>query len=207
MSLFRHRCVLTESLLDDPKIISDGSCKRSTPKSRSTYPEGQIRKNFAVHVSLSVFSFQTACLHCRTASRTDLSATTPNVPVKQERRRQRRRRLDGRFIGATLFPCQQPIRISYDAFRVGCRFLISTALPPLVALRLKRTPSRPICRVDAIRAGRPLCARSRHWRFARKRMVAAFGAISVPDQNAESSDVALEPSTRCVILSRAGFGR
>ena len=39
--------------------------KRSTPKSRSIQSLDRIRKNLAVHVSLSVFSFQTAWRHQR----------------------------------------------------------------------------------------------------------------------------------------------
>jgi hypothetical protein len=68
------------------QLISDGSCKRSTPKSRSTC-QRQARKNFAVHVSLSVFT-------CQTANRTQndipspptyQSAKTPSVPMKRSR--------------------------------------------------------------------------------------------------------------------------
>ena len=41
--------------------------KRSTPKSRSIQSLDRIRKNSAVHVSLSVFSFQTAATLPETA--------------------------------------------------------------------------------------------------------------------------------------------
>ena len=66
------------------EVTSDGSCKRSTPKSRSTYPKAspqELRRprfSFCLYLSNSVASEKQPRLPTK-------SAAKPNVPVKRSR--------------------------------------------------------------------------------------------------------------------------
>ena len=61
--------------------------KRSTPKSRSTQSLDRVRKNLAVHVSLSVFNFQTAALNQRQVRNRSLGNNPQHPGEAQKRRR------------------------------------------------------------------------------------------------------------------------